>query len=157
MRILIVLLVTSLAVFPAKNRSNCDRAGIGETTHWGNSEVIVKENKIFKSIRGIVQRPDGMPMSDALVEVYDRPEGLLLDWRERKKRDKRQRRMTACKTSGDGRFSFAALPAGKYELRVSKPTEMCCGWNTTRVYLILNPRKPGRTHGALEVLMHLSI
>jgi hypothetical protein len=158
MRIIAILLVfTSLEVFTSGNTCNCRKPITGETTHWGNSDVIVQEDKIFKSIRGVVQRPDGSPMPDTLVEIYNRPEGLLLDWRERKERDSRQHRIAACKTGDDGNFCFVNIPPGKYELRSRKPTEKCCGWDTTRAYIILNPRKRNSTSAEIETLMNLSI
>jgi hypothetical protein len=66
---------------------------------------------------------------DVLVEVFDHPE--LAQGGDPTRRG--QKRVRACVTQRDGRFSFD-LPFGKYELRCSKPVE----WNSTSVIVTLS-------------------
>jgi hypothetical protein len=58
-------------------------------------------------------------LAGALVEVYDKPEGLLLCWKEREAIKSKQRKIAACVTGNDGEFCFDKIPADKYELRCS--------------------------------------
>jgi hypothetical protein len=87
-----------------------------------------------------------------LVEVYDKPEGLLLGWKEREARKNKQRKIAACLTSNDGEFCFDKIPSGKYELRCSKPAE----WNCTSVYVIVDSKQRISSTSQILVPLHIS-
>lgn len=123
-----------------------------QKTSWGQQNVIIKEDEIFKSLRGKVVAANEQPLAGVLIEVYDKPEGLLMDWKEREARKAQQQRIAACVTRADGEFCFPKIPAGKYELRCSKPIE----WNSTSPYVIVAPEDPHSTSSKIIVPMHLS-
>jgi len=51
-----------------------------QKTSWGQQNVVIKEDEIFKSLRGkVVVAANEQPLAGVLVEVYDKPEGLLMD------------------------------------------------------------------------------
>jgi hypothetical protein len=71
----------------------------------------------------------GVSGDDVLVEVFGHPE--LAQGGDQTRSG--QKRLKACVTQRDGRFSFD-LPFGKYEVRCSKPVE----WNCTSVIVTLS-------------------
>jgi hypothetical protein len=140
MKVIVALLIVILSGASAsshKGNCKCSPASSSDQTSWGHQNVIIKKEEVFKSLRGkVVTGSDGKPLGGVLVEVYDKPEGLLLDWREREARKAQQRRIAACVTGADGQFCFVNIPAGKYELRSSKRS----GWDPTSLYVAVAPR-----------------
>ena len=108
-----------------------------ETTHWvGNLQVVNVEKKSFRELRGTVITPNGEPLENALVEVFTNPEYLLIEEPTDKRGTSEQKRVAACRTKSDGKFSFPDLPAGKYELR-SSSEDSATGWNVTQIYVVV--------------------
>ena len=87
-------------------------------------------------------------MDGALVEVFDKPDYLVSDkpWAEKPE----QKLLRNCVTSADGKFCFRGLPAGTYELRISKDQ----GWNVTHVYVVVD-RKAAEKIEQLHITMHI--
>lgn len=79
-----------------------------------------------------------LAMSDALVEVFADPEYVLNDVHRSTHGRKSQRRVAACKTDPTGKFCFAKIPPGEYELRVSSGDRRA-GWNVSQVYVVIQP------------------
>ena len=107
-------------------------ASDSQTTHWGHQNAVYVHSEPLKRLRGNVLLGSGKPdlsKDGVLVEVFDHPELAMGADPTRKG----QKRLMACVTRKDGRFSFD-LPRGKYELRCSKPTE----WNCTSVIVEIN-------------------
>jgi len=94
---------------------------------------------------------------DLLVEVFDNPDYLLCEWKPHNpnrctmKPSGDQRRLAACRTGKNGEFCFDNIPAGSYELRVSKSQE----WSPTHVYLTIDPQDPKSTNKPLEVSLQI--
>lgn len=148
-----LLVLLSLSSHPQKEKCKCLPASPDQKTSWGQQNVVIKEDEIFKSLRGkVVVAANEQPLAGVLVEVYDKTEGLLMDWKEREAKKAQQRRIAACVTGVDGEFSFPKIPAGKYELRCSKPIE----WNSTSAYVIVAPKDPHSTSSKVIVPMHIS-
>lgn len=148
-----LLVLFSWAIHSQKEKCRCVPASTEQKTSWGQQNVIIKPDEVLKSLRGkVVVAANDQPLAGALVEVYDRPEGLLMDWKEREVRKAQQRRIAACVTGADGQFCFSKVPAGKYELRSSKPGE----WNSTSAYVIVAPEDPHSTSSKVIVPMHVS-
>jgi len=139
-----------------KSACSCKKAPPGETTHWSNGEVIMNDGKIYQRLYGVVKYPDNSPAPDALLEIYDKPDNILRRWKHAKPKPIRQRLIATCKTGTDGRFCFANIPPGKYELRGSKSPAMCCAWNPFRAYVVLDPRKRTSTYAELEIDLAMS-
>lgn len=107
----------------------CAPASDDLKTHWGHQNVVTVDSKPVKVLRGTLLLGYGGPnvsKEGVLVEVYDHPELAMGGDQSRTG----QNRLMVCVTRKDGSFSFH-LPAGKYELRCSKPAE----WNCTSVIL----------------------
>ena len=92
------------------------------------------------------------PLEGALVEVFTHPEYLLIETPIDKRGRPNQRRVAACRTGADGKFCFAGLPAGKYELR-SSSEDTATGWNASQVYVILNPRSRRKKELIVEMTL----
>ena len=130
--LLTFLISTNVAALGA---CKCVQADPIETTHYGGNEaVVVQEVRSYRSIRGVIIDRSGSVINNVLVEVFDHPEWLLLPYPQLKEAQLKQRRIAACKTGDDGRFHFAGLPDGKYELRASVESG---GWDVTHVYVII--------------------
>lgn len=136
---------------PAQEECKCSPPRPGETTHWGGNELVVeKESKVYRSLRGVVYIGDS-PLRDALVEVFDHPDHLLLTHPRNEEEKAKQRRIAACKTGDDGEFCFVKLPKGKYEIRASIDK----GFNVTHVWVLVDPGNRGSTNARIELQMRL--
>lgn len=116
---------------------HCKHAGRHETTRWGGNEaVLIVEEAPQRLIRGTVtfNHPDE-PQEDALVEIFTHGEYLLKEGPPDPNAAP-QKRIAACVTGPDGKFCFAGLNAGVYELRSS----IGSGINVTHVYVKVDPK-----------------
>ena len=140
----LVLVILSVAVC-AQSRCTSTQT---QTTYWGHQNIVHVESKPLKKLQGgiILGFPTAAPIPKdrVLVEVFDRPE-LAEDGNPNRGG---QKRLMACLTAKDGRFSFD-LPPGKYELRCSKASE----WNCTST--IVEVSKSGSSKG-LSVRLELA-
>lgn len=96
---------------------------------------------------------------DLLVELFDQPDYLLCEWKPNNpdrcttKPPDDQRRLAACRTGKDGKFCFDNLPAGTYELRISKSKD----WSPTHVYVVVDPKDPKSTNTPIEASLNIGI
>lgn len=141
-------------------KCDCRAAASNETTRAGGNEWIVyKELGVHRRIEGIVRMPLPELQEEILVEVFDNPDYLLCEWKpENPNRcmmtpSGDQRRLAACRTGKDGKFCFESIPAGSYELRVSKDQ----GWSPTHVYLVIDPKDPKSTNKPIKVSLRIGI
>ena len=133
-------------------RCRCSLPAPGETTRSGaNENIVVLERRKHTRIAGMVRDVTGHVVSDVLVEVFDNPDHLLLPYPEDIEKQKPQRRIAACVVGNDGRFCFASIPPGKYEVRVSKDG----GWNHTSLIVSVALRGRDVTRRNLEVTMQV--
>src|SRR5687767_981511 len=111
----VFLMLAGLSVTTGSPGCGCRKPEPNETTHWvGNLETVFRKRRVYRAMRGVVVKPNGEPLGDALVEVFTHPEYLLKDVSARRQGRDRQRRVAACKTNADGRFCFTKLPPGRY-------------------------------------------
>jgi protocatechuate 3,4-dioxygenase beta subunit len=149
----ILFILSCLGSLLQKEDCKCSPPSPDFKTSWGQENVIIKLDEPFKSLHGkITVSSDGKPLAGVLVEVYDKPEGLLLGWKEREARKSEQRRIATCVTGHDGEFCFDKIPAGKYELRCSKPAD----WNCTSVYVVVAPHERRSLASQITVPMQIS-
>jgi hypothetical protein len=107
-----------------------------ETTRYGgNEQITIIERKSYRQLRGTISDVNGESVENTLVEVFTNPEHLLPNKNDTGRNFPEQKRIAACRTGTSGKFSFTNLPAGKYELRLSKDA----GWNVTQVYVTVKP------------------
>jgi len=145
--VLILLFTSSLSI---AQDYTCTSAKDDETTYYGgNEQITIIERKSLRQLRGRISAPNGELVENALVEVFTNPEYLLPNKQKEKHDTSEQKRVAACRTGITGKFSFTDLPAGKYELRLSKDS----GWNVTQVYILIKP-KNGKKR-MLEISMSL--
>ena len=152
---LALIFLILLSVSAPSQIDRCSPIEKKETTHWvGNLEMVFVEKRVFGRLQGLVVTPDGGLLKNALVEVFTKPEYLLIEKPVDKRGRSNQRRIAACRTGINGRFSFPNLPPGSYELRSSSDDTMT-GWNVTQIYIVVNPRV--RKKSDLRVNMSLGI
>jgi len=154
MKLFVIIFILSCPVgFFQKEECKCSQPPPGAKTSWGQENVIIKQDQPLKFLHGkIIVSSGEKPLAGALVEVYDKPEALLLGWKEREARKDEQRKIAACVTGEDGEFCFDKMPAGKYELRCSKPVE----WNCTSIYVVVDPKQNNGMASQIVVPMHIS-
>lgn len=134
-----------------KHNCECKQASANELTRTGgNEQVTIIERKVFKIIHGTIETYSNSQI-ETLIEVFDNPEHLRLNYPESVTQRKPQKRIAACKSGKDGSFCFDEIPPGKYELRLSIGPE----WNVTSVYIVVNPRNKNSTGEKLSVPMKL--
>lgn len=154
--LLVVVILAFGSVASQKPRCHCKSVDPDELTRSGGNEwVAYQQPGIFKSIRGNVAMPLRELNENVLVEVFDQPHYLICEWRDRNPNNcttsppDSQRRIAACVTGSDGTFCFPSLPAGQYELRVSKGAE----WSPTHVLVTVDPNRG--TSKLIEVRLNL--
>lgn len=119
--------------------------------------ITSKEDKTYKIIVGKIVYIDGDATEDALVEVFDKPDYILCEYLPNNPNNcasrppENQRRKAACITGKDGSFRFSNLPAGKYELRISKGSE----WNVIHDFIVIKPKDKNAKTEEIEVIMSI--
>ncbi|MBX7169453.1 MAG: carboxypeptidase-like regulatory domain-containing protein [Pyrinomonadaceae bacterium] len=135
---LFIFLTLSISIFAQS--STCFPVKGKETTYWvGNLQVIFVEKIPLRNLHGTVVAPDGNTIENALVEIFTKPEYLLINKPIDKRGAKGQKRIFACRTRANGKFSFPNLRPGKYELRSSKD-DFAIGWNATQRFIVVSPK-----------------
>src|SRR5437870_8223150 len=111
----LLLILTSVVLPPDKGDCPCRPALESDHPHGAN-EIIEYSGGTVKRIQGRVTLPNGEPVTDAVVEVYEYRNN------DRNKRafeiDESTTRKTACLSDKNGNFCFAGLPPGFYVLKV---------------------------------------
>jgi hypothetical protein len=116
MQIAPVLLLLVLGGVPAVDQKcSCPKAGEYDRPHGAN-EIIEFNAGTLQTIRGKVTLPNGEPVNEAVVEIYeftkaDKNESAykIAEARERK---------FACLSDRNGDFCLSDLPSGWYVLRI---------------------------------------
>ena len=146
----LVLLLSLILFLQGSYGSRCRCAASNEPTRDGaNENVVIVEPEKYRQLAGVVQDTRGQILPDVLVEVYDKPEYLLLKYPESVEKKKAQRRLAGCVVGADGKFCFRGLQPGKYELRFSKAG----GWNHIQVYVVIAAAKQKASNRSLEITM----
>jgi hypothetical protein len=150
-----LIIATALISIPSgASKCNCEPAA--EKTRAGANEwVVYKEPLVHKKAEGVVVLPSPDRQQDLLVEIFDRPDYLMCEWRANnpnkcsKTTPPGQRRLGACKTGKHGKFCFDNIPAGNYELRISKGPS----WSVTHVYLVIDPKDSKSSSTPIQISM----
>lgn len=157
--IAILILISPSCILMSKGSCKCFPVTSEEVTQWGgNHWIVLKQAGTYKSLRGTVMMWfDGEPMDDALVEIFDKPDYLLCEWKPNSPNccttnpPAEQHRVAVCRTGKDGRFCFTKIPTGKYELRVSKDKE----WNVVHAYVVIDPNSRVSRNKGIVVKMDI--
>lgn len=121
MKVFVAVLVLACMANSQQGKCHCEKVSKSETTHWGSQKVVLGGETTVREIHGQVLDSIDHPMTGALVEVFNDPDVLLMkSGPDRQERERNQARIAACNTAQDGRFCFARLRPGRYELRCSK-------------------------------------
>jgi hypothetical protein len=107
----LILLSTVLSI---SAESQCRKAQADEVPHGAN-EFIIDERQVTSNLHGTVLFPDGKTAKNVVVEIYAYKGSDVYQEVEQTLRE--QKRLAACLTKRNGRFSFKNLKAGKYLLR----------------------------------------
>ena len=141
----VILMICCLAKASRPDRCKCAAPAAGETTHQGGNEIVTfREQRAYRSVRGVARDANDDPLEGVLVEVFDHPEWILSNYPASRVE---QHRIAVCKTGADGSFCFENIPSGKYELRASKDT----AWNPSHVYIVVNRRSRRSTRASINV------
>lgn len=145
-----------ISVLQGQSLCQCKKISRAETTHHGgNLWLVTQQEGSFEFIGGKVTDLSGEVIEDALVEVFDQPDYLLCEFLPGNPNNcsvrapETQRRKAACVTGKDGSFCFKKLPAGKYELRVSKSVD----WNVVHFVVVIAPKNKNAKKGGIEMQM----
>jgi hypothetical protein len=118
----------------------CKQAGDEDRPRGGNF-VLAGEGK-FKAIYGTVLSKDESgtwePMGDVIVELYSYSGGANRE--DVSKAIRGQKRLTACLTGGDGKFSLSGLKPGRYLFRAG--SRMSDKYDEVHAILTLDPGGP---------------
>ena len=142
-KIFAALIIAATLVSIPSGSSKCNCQATTESTRTGANEwVVYREPIVHKKAEGIVELPSPDLQQDLLVEILGQPDYLNCEWRANNPNrcstapPVTQRRLAACKTGKDGKFCFDNIPAGSYELRISKDQS----WSITHVYLVIDAK-----------------
>src|SRR5436190_24116492 len=94
--------------------AQCKKPKDNEVPHGANENILLAD-QVVERIHGRVFFPNLEPMEDIILEVY-RYNGES-SYQEISQVMQEQKRIAACLTGADGKFSFARLKPGKYLLR----------------------------------------
>ena len=121
-------------------------------TRWGGNifNRLINE-KVYKSIRGVIKGELEEPLEKVLIEVYSNPKWLLDD--NYSQRGENQERVAVCETSDDGKFSFNNLSKGTYELRVSKNADR----NPIHMLIRIDPEDRKAQKGRIKLQLTLGV
>ena len=116
---ILLALLLAISSRPALTSSECAVAKTAEHTYWTHMYLVDEYPEPLPFLHGIVKAAgaEDTTLDGVLVEVFDHPEIALQT--HGSQTGKRQKRLGACITGKDGRFSFDPK-AGKYELRFSR-------------------------------------
>jgi hypothetical protein len=129
MNLLAFLLIFPLLFSTFSQRTGCVCKPVApEQVPLGGNETITQTvPKPVKSVHGVVLFwVNEKPVDKAIVEVFDYPV--------------RRKRRAACMTGADGKFCFARLPAGMYELRVGTSNRNVDYFNYVFVRVTVSPK-----------------
>ena len=148
-KLLAITLVITCQASASRKNCKCAAPDRGEKTHQGGNEIVTfKESRTYRLVRGTVHDVNGEPVGGVLVEVFDHPDWIILDYLSSRVE---QHRIAACKTGPDGSFCLKNISSGRYELRASKDT----AWNPSHVYIVLSPR--GRRGDRTGIKVQLTV
>lgn len=145
-KILIILSITLTAPLTAVSQWCSVGTNVAGRTNRGLYSVKVVEKGSIRSATGIVLGGDDRPVSQAKIEIFNRPGWIKSN---RRTPPDNQRRLLACQTTKEGKFSVLGLPKGVYELRIS----FGIPYSVTHVYLAIDPTAAKKRQ--LRVYLHL--
>jgi hypothetical protein len=137
----ITTLLFSLPHSLASQECKCRAPEPGATTRKGYFEsVVIQSNTRYRRLIGIVSLADH-PVDDVFVELFPYSKDASVT----------RTRLAACVTDLDGRYCFANVPKGRYEVRVSKDG----GFEITHVNVYVDPKNPKASNAELGITLEL--
>jgi|SRR5215469_12510773 len=115
--------------------ARCRRARLEEVPHGANEFIVFAEQEV-RQIRGVVSFLTDEFAENVVVEVYHH-EGN--DTYEAVSQTLKSKRIVACVTGSDGKFSFSGLKPGKYLLHLG----MRDRWGINEVNAVLHVTPSG--------------
>ncbi len=128
--------------------AQCKKPKDNEVPHGAN-EFILLADQVVERIQGRVFFPNSEPMEDIVLEVYRYNGGN--SYQEISQVVQGQKRVAACLTGADGKFSFTRLRAGNYLLRAG--TRHTKGFNEVYAILTLKPGRKTSAGKGLEIVL----
>ena len=143
----ITVLVLCLAFLATTSNARCRKARSGDIVHGANVYVFLEPASLGR-IHGRLMLPGEEPARDAVVEIYKYYDQS--DAQEPRKIPENRRRLAACLTDGQGRFSISQAKPGKYLLRAG--VRQSSGLNAIHVVIVVDPRHRD-SHAGLELML----
>jgi len=122
---LLLLILTSASSSAAE--VHCIAVSEDQDTFGARQDHRYSPRRSLRAARGRVESVNGEPLSEVLVEVFDHPDRASFD---SPVGPVGKRRVAACLTNVDGKFSFKLSP-GEYALRFSQRG----GWDWTTFFI----------------------
>ena len=148
-QILVCAFALGVVIVADVAEARCKNAKDGDVPHGAN-ELIQLTDQTVSSIRGEVSWPTGEPAKDIVVEIFIYTGG---DSSEDMNKALAQKRVAACITGEDGKFSFPHVKRGKYLLRAG--TRESRGINETCIILVVDPHSTKNTGAGLRIPLHV--
>jgi len=140
--------------FAQLSYAQCKKAKAHDVPHGANEYILLSE-RVFGRIHGKIFFPNYRveagrePARDIVVEIYKHRGGDTSAEANDTLRTKK--RLAACLTGADGRFSFTGLKHGRYLLRAG--TRARDQFNEVNVILTLSPGNRRRSLKGLEIVL----
>lgn len=119
-----------------------------ERTRQGGNELVTRRfTGIYRKLHGQIKF-EKKPAEQVLVEIFDKPDWII---------DgsgtvpETQKRLYSCITSKNGKFQVKNLPAGKYEVRISKDIR----FNPIHIYIEIDSSDRRGKTSALKIDLSL--
>jgi len=148
-QILVCAFALGVVIVADVAEARCKNGKDGDVPHGAN-ELIQLTDQTVSSIRGEVSWPTGEPAKDIVVEIFIYTGG---DSSEDMNKALAQKRVAACITGEDGKFSFPHVKRGKYLLRAG--TRESRGINETCIILVVDPHSTKNTGAGLRIPLHV--
>jgi hypothetical protein len=122
-------------------RAQCKQPRGEDGPHGGKGSVLVGEGTVGgiygKVLRKDEKADDWVPVGDVVVELY--VYGGRANREDVSKAVREQKRVAACLTGGDGKYSFTGLEPGRYLLRAG--TRAPDKYDVIYAILVIDPRR----------------
>jgi hypothetical protein len=105
--------------------AQCKQPKDEDKPHGGKEFVLAGEGTVGRIYGSVVRKDkkvkDWVPAGDVVVELYSYSGGANRE--DVSKAVREQKRVAACLTGGDGKYSFSGLNPGRYAILILDPSE----------------------------------
>lgn len=147
-----ILIFLMLFVLHPEKQCSCKRSSLGKKPRVAGCTLPLSRRKPWNRFVVKFTMLMGTLWQDVFVEVFDNPSARLERGVGPGDLAKKQKRIAACKTVEDGRFCFANIPSGRYELRYTKDAS----YETKSVIVTIGKNNQGGSKKEISVSLEVS-